>query len=224
MAKMRLSFVTNRHERVEPLLDGTVAIEGVELVTTFSTPPRRSGGSSSSRSSARRDVAVLVPDRERPGRGHGILPVFPSRRFILDRPVVPRGLGHQGAGGPEGQEIGVGEYQQTASLWAARRLPARFRCRQFGRLVDGAVRGAQPRWRHRLHSARRASSSTGFPTDKSLASMLVNHELDAATVGRAFSRRRTSSTARPTIRAHGWRLEQGQAAVPRPHRRGHAIM
>ena len=38
MPKMRLSFVTNRHERVEPLCDGTVPIEGVELVTTYSDP------------------------------------------------------------------------------------------------------------------------------------------------------------------------------------------
>ena len=36
--KLRLSFVTGKNERVTPLLDGTVEIEGVELIPTYSDP------------------------------------------------------------------------------------------------------------------------------------------------------------------------------------------
>ncbi len=39
MAGLRLSFITARHERVKPLLDGRVRVEGVdELTSTISDP------------------------------------------------------------------------------------------------------------------------------------------------------------------------------------------
>jgi 4,5-dihydroxyphthalate decarboxylase len=42
-----------------------------------------------------------------------------------------------------------------------------------------------------------------IPKDKSLASMLVNHELDAATVSRAFTREKNVIDRSTTIRAEG---------------------
>ena len=38
MAKIQLSFVTGKNDRIEPILDGTVPIEGVELIPTYSDP------------------------------------------------------------------------------------------------------------------------------------------------------------------------------------------
>ena len=38
MPKLQLSFVTAFNERVEPMIKGTIPIEGVELITTYSDP------------------------------------------------------------------------------------------------------------------------------------------------------------------------------------------
>ena len=38
MAKIKLSFISGLNERVQPLMNGTVRPEGVELVSTYSDP------------------------------------------------------------------------------------------------------------------------------------------------------------------------------------------
>ena len=38
MAKLTLSFISAFNERVEPLMDGTVQPEGLELIPTYSPP------------------------------------------------------------------------------------------------------------------------------------------------------------------------------------------
>ncbi len=38
MPKLKLSFISGYNERVEPLMNGTVEVEGVELVPTYSDP------------------------------------------------------------------------------------------------------------------------------------------------------------------------------------------
>ena len=50
---------------------------------------------------------------------------------------------------------------------------------------------------------RRESRSSGIPNDKSLASMMVNNELDVASVHRAFSRESNIVDRSTQIRARG---------------------
>ena len=38
MAKLRLSFISAFNERVEPLMNGTIEAEGIELIPTYSHP------------------------------------------------------------------------------------------------------------------------------------------------------------------------------------------
>ena len=38
MAKLQFSFITGENERVEPVINGAVPIEGAELITTYSDP------------------------------------------------------------------------------------------------------------------------------------------------------------------------------------------
>ena len=102
-----------------------------------------------------------------------------------------------------GKRIGVGEYQQTAALWTRGVLEHDFGVSQY-----------KVHWYMERSEALSHGGATGFsppqgisfqriPPDKSLASMLVNHELDAAPVARAF-RRETNMIDRSTqIRASG---------------------
>jgi 4,5-dihydroxyphthalate decarboxylase len=87
-----------------------------------------------------------------------------------------------------GKRIGVGEYQQTASLWTRGVLEHDFGVSQYSvewymerteELSHGGATGFTPPEGIKFHR---------IPSDKSLASMLVNNEIDAAPVARAFSR------------------------------------
>jgi 4,5-dihydroxyphthalate decarboxylase len=114
------------------------------------------------------------------------IPVFPSRRFMHVgfsyhvNSAIKR---------PEdliGKRVGVEEYQMTAAVWSRGILE-----HDFGVSQD------QVHWYMERTEELSHGGATGFtppkgisfqrvPTDKSLASMLVNHELDVATVNRAF--------------------------------------
>ena len=87
-----------------------------------------------------------------------------------------------------GKRIGVGEYQQTASLWVRGTLEHDFGVSQYkvdwymertDELSHGGATGFTP---------PKGISFNKIPPDKSIASMLVNHEIDVASVTRAFSR------------------------------------
>jgi len=116
------------------------------------------------------------------------IPVFPSRRFMHTQLSYHVDSGIQQPGDVVGKRIGVGEYQQTASLWVRGILEHDFGVSQYK--VD---------WHMERTEELSHGGATGFtppkgisffriPPDKSLASMLVNHELDVAAVDRAFAR------------------------------------
>jgi 4,5-dihydroxyphthalate decarboxylase len=201
---MRLSFVTNRHERVEPLCDGTVPIEGVELVTTYSDPSetfwRQLKFEEFDLSEMSLSSYLIARDR---GLKGAYLPVFPSRQFFWTGWSYHVDAGIKTAADLIGKKLGVGEYQQTAALWARGVFEHDFGVSQFK--VD---------WYMERSEALSHGGATGFtpppgisfnriPEDKSLASMLVNKELDAAPVGRAFSRETNIIDRSTTIRGTG---------------------
>ena len=189
MAKLQLSFVTARNDRVQPLIDGEVPVEGVELIATYSDPSEtfwrqlKYGEFQLSEMS----LSSYLIARER-GLDGAYLPVFPSRQFFWTGWSYHVNSGVSTAADLVGKRLGVGEYQQTAALWARGVFEHDFGVSQY-----------QVDWWMERSEALSHGGATGFtppagisfhriPEDKSLASMLVNHELDAAPVGRAFSR------------------------------------
>jgi 4,5-dihydroxyphthalate decarboxylase len=187
MAKLRLSFVTGKNDRVEPLCTGEVEPEGIELIPTYSDPSETfwrqltfwefefSEMSLSSYLIAKSHGADMIA-----------LPIFPSRRFMHMEHSIHVDSGIKEPGDLIGKRIGVGEYQQTASLWFRGIMEHDFGVSQYKvdwymerseELSHGGATGFKPPEGIKFHR---------IPEDKSLASMLVNHELDSATVGRAF--------------------------------------
>jgi 4,5-dihydroxyphthalate decarboxylase len=116
------------------------------------------------------------------------LPVFPSRRFFHAEQSYHVDSGIKEPSDLNGKRIGVGEYQQTAALWARGILEHDFGVSQY-----------KVRWYMERTEELSHGGATGFtpppgisfnriPPDKSMATMLVNHEIDVAPIAGHLSR------------------------------------
>jgi len=205
MTGLKLSFITGPHERVMPLIDGRVRVEGVdEIISTISDPSvtfwrqltfwefELSEMSISSYLIARSKGADMIA-----------IPAFPARRFMHMGLSVNTESGAKIPNDLVGKRIGVGDYQQTSALWTRGILEH-----------DFDVPQRQVEWWMERTPELSHGGATGFtppdgidfhyiPREKSLASMLVNHELDAAPVARAFRPASNIVDRSTSIRATG---------------------
>jgi 4,5-dihydroxyphthalate decarboxylase len=204
MARLKLSFISGRNDRVQPLMDGTVQPEGVELVPTYSDPSETFWRQLKF---AEFEIAEMSLSSYLIARSRGMdmiaIPVFPARRFMHMELSIHADSGVKEPRDLVGKRIGVGEYQQTAALWTRGILEHDFGVSQY-----------KVHWYMERTEDLSHGGATGFtpppgisfqriPPDQSLASMLVQHELDAAPVGRAF-RKETNLIDRSTrIRGAG---------------------
>jgi 4,5-dihydroxyphthalate decarboxylase len=183
MAKLKLGFISAFNERVEPLMNGTIQVEGIELIPTYSHPAETfwrqlkfgefevAEMSMSSFLIARSQGADMVA-----------LPVFPSRRLFQTELSYHA---DSGIGRPEdlaGKRLGVAEYQQTAALWIRGILEHDFGVSQY-----------KIHWYMERSEEMSHGGATGFKPppgisfnriapNKSLASTLLANELDVAHV------------------------------------------
>ena len=183
MAKLKLNFISAFNERVEPLMKGIVQAEALEIVPTYSHP-------SETFLRQLRDMEFPLGEmsmssyliaRER-GLDMIALPVFPSRRLFHTELSYHVDSGIKKPQDIVGKRIGVSEYQQTAALWQRGILEHDFGVSQYKvdwymerteALSHGGVTGFKP---------PEGISFQRIPPEKSLASMLVNHELDVAAI------------------------------------------
>jgi 4,5-dihydroxyphthalate decarboxylase len=183
MAKLKLSFVSAFNERVDPLMKGAVQPEGIELIPTYSHPSEtfwrqlKFGEFEVGEMS----MSSYLIARER-GVDMIALPVFPSRRLFHTELSYHIDSGIAKPEDLAGKRIGIGEYQQTAALWQRGILEHDFGVSQY-----------KVHWYMERTEELSHGGATGFipppgisfqriPPDKSMASMLVTHELDAAAI------------------------------------------
>ncbi len=189
MPKLTLSFISQFNERVQPLMDGTIQPEGSELVPTYSQPAEAFCRQLKFQEFEISEMSLssYLVARSR-GMDMVALPVFPSRRLFHTELAVHLDSGVKEPGDLNGKRIGVVEYQQTAALWMRGILEHDFGVSQYKvdwymerteELSHGGATGFTPPSGISFHR---------IPTDKSLVSMLVDHELDAAAVGGPFTR------------------------------------
>jgi 4,5-dihydroxyphthalate decarboxylase len=202
MPKLKLSFISGYNERVEPLMNGTVEVEGVELVPTYSDPSETFWRQLKF---GEFEISEMSLSSYLIARSQGIdmmaIPVFPSRRFMHMEHSIHVDSGIEKPEDLVGKRVGVGEYQQTAALWFRGTMEHDFGVSQFKvhwymerteELSHGGATGFKP---------MDGISFQRIPPDKSLASMLVDHELDAAPVGRTFRREKNVIDRSTQIRA-----------------------
>jgi len=183
MSKLTLAFISAFNERVEALMNGTVQAEGIELIPTYSHPAETfwrqlkfgefevAEMSMSSFLIARAEGADMIA-----------LPVFPSRRLFQTELSYHIDSGITRPEDLAGKRLGVAEYQQTAALWIRGILEHDFGVSQY-----------KIHWYMERSEEMSHGSATGFKPppgisfnriaqDKSLASTLLENELDVAHV------------------------------------------
>jgi 4,5-dihydroxyphthalate decarboxylase len=179
---LQLSIGVTNNPRTWPILDGTVKPDGIDLIPTVLHPSelfwRQLHFAEFAVSEMSCSSFMIVT-------GHGDtrfvgIPIYTTRRFYHTHILVRRQAGIETPAELKGKRVGVPEYQQTAALWARGILQHEF--------------GVRPQdvefWMERTPD-KSHGGATGFkpppgvtvnqiPADKSLGSMLLAGELDAA--------------------------------------------
>ena len=183
MPKLRLSFISAFNERVDPLMKGSIQAEGIEIVPTYSHPSETFWRQLKFQEF---DVGEMSMSSYLIARERGFdmiaLPVFPSRRLFHTEISYHTASGVTKPGDLAGKRLAVAEYQQTAALWQRGILEHDFGVSQY-----------KVHWYMERTEELSHGGATGFtpppgisfqriPPDKSMASMLVNNELDAAAI------------------------------------------
>src|SRR5947209_1928043 len=114
MPSLTLSFASAYNERVEPLMDGSVKPEAVELIPTYSEPPvtfwRQLRFQDFDVSEMSLSSYLIAKSQ---GFDYVALPVFPSRRLFQTELSYNVESGIQAPGDLDGKRLAVAEYQQT---------------------------------------------------------------------------------------------------------------
>jgi 4,5-dihydroxyphthalate decarboxylase len=179
---LQLSIGITNNPRTWPILDGTVKPDGIDLVPTILHPSelfwRQLHFAEFAVSEMSCSSFMIVTGQDDP-RFVGI-PIYTTRRFYHTHILVRRDAHIETPADLKGKRVGVPEYQQTAALWARGVLQHEF--------------GVDPKdiefWMERTPD-KSHGGATGFkpppgvtvnqvPADKSLGSMLLAGELDAA--------------------------------------------
>src|SRR5512141_577520 len=184
MAKLKLSVISAFNERVDPLMNGTIQAEGIEIIPTYSHPSETFWRQLKFQEFevGETSMSSYLIARE---RGFDIiaLPVFPSRRLFHTEVSYNVDSGIERPEDLVGKRLGVGEYQQTAALWQRGILEHDFGVSQYKvhwfmerteELSHGGATGFEP---------PPGISFQRIPPEKSLASMLADNELDVASIG-----------------------------------------
>jgi 4,5-dihydroxyphthalate decarboxylase len=180
--KLQLSLGIASNPRTWPILDGRVKPDGIELVPTilhaselFWRQLRFADFDISEMSFSSLMMATARGDDRWVG-----LPIFTTRRFFHNDIMVRRDSGIEKPSDLKGRRVGVPEYQQTAALWTRGILQHEF----------GVSAPDMEFWMERVPSHSHAGG-VGFkappgvtihqiPIEKSLGSMMVSGELEAA--------------------------------------------
>ena len=183
MAKLTLGFISAFNERVEPLMNGTVKAEGIELIPTYSHPAETFWRQLKF---GEFEVAEMSLSSYLIARAQGAdmiaIPAFPTRRLFQTELSYHVDSGIAKPEDLAGKRLGVAEYQQTAALWIRGILEHDFGVSQY-----------KIHWYMERSEEMSHGGATGFKPppgisfnriekNNSLASTLLANELDVAHV------------------------------------------
>lgn len=188
MSKLTLGFISAFNERVEPLMNGTVKAEGIELIPTYSHPAETFWRQLKF---GEFEVAEMSMSSYLIAKSQGAdmiaLPVFPSRRLFQTELSYHVDSGITRPEDLAGKKLGIAEYQQTAALWIRGILEHDFGVSQYKihwymerseEMSHGGATGFKP---------PAGISFNRIAPNKSLVSTLLDNELDVAHVASPFA-------------------------------------
>jgi 4,5-dihydroxyphthalate decarboxylase len=181
MGRLQLSLIMGSNDRSQPVLDGSISPDAIDLTSTVAHPSeifwrqlhfKEFDVSEMSLSSLL--MAMAQGNTDWVG-----LPIFTSRRFFHVGTWVRADTGIEKPADLKGKRVGVPEYQQTAALWSRGVLK-----HEFG------VEPSDLEWWMERTEERSHGGATGFqppagvkfhriPGDDSIGAMLSDGRLDA---------------------------------------------
>jgi 4,5-dihydroxyphthalate decarboxylase len=174
MHKLKLTLACGRYDRTQPLIDGRVEPQGVEL--TF-LPMRPGETFWRMLNHGEFDVSEMSLSSYTILRSEGdtrfiAIPVFPSRVFRHSAIYLPAGSRLERPEELAGKRIGVGDYQMTAAVWTRGMLMHEYGVRPEDVIwVTGKpIRSIAPPAGIRMEA---------IPADTTLEAMLERGEIDA---------------------------------------------
>jgi 4,5-dihydroxyphthalate decarboxylase len=187
MPKLTLGFISAFNERVEPLMNGAVKAEGIELIPTYSHPAETFWRQLKfgEFEVAEMSMSSFLIAKSR-GADMVALPVFPSRRLFQTELSYNIDSGITKPEEVAGKKLGVAEYQQTAALWIRGILEHDFAVSQYKihwymerseEMSHGGATGFKP---------PAGISFNRIAANQSLVSTLLESELDVAHVASPF--------------------------------------
>lgn len=185
MPRLVLSYVGGVNERVEPLLQGEVEAEGIEIIPTHSHPSEHFWRQLNFNQFQFFEMSIssFLIARDQ-GSDMVAIPAFPSRMFMHSNIHYNVDSGITGPENLAGKRIGVGEYQQTSALWTRGVLEHDFGVSQFDlewymerteELSHGGATEFVPQEGIKFHRV---------PKEKTLRQMLLDNEIDIGPGGR----------------------------------------
>jgi 4,5-dihydroxyphthalate decarboxylase len=205
MANLHLSLVLSNNDRTQPIIDGTVRPDAIDLAVSTLHPSEMFWRQLhfAEFDVSEMSISSLLMAVSRGDDRWVALPVFTSRRFFHTGVLVRRDAGIATPQDLKGRRIAVPEYQQTAALWARAAL-----LHEFG------VRAQDMEWFMERSEERSHGGATGFqppegvrlqriPPEKSIASMLLAGEIDASLLyisdSNLVDRSRVDISGNPTV-------------------------
>jgi 4,5-dihydroxyphthalate decarboxylase len=185
MANLELSFAFAENQRSRPILEGTIAPEGIDLRCTRSGMQELAWRQFHAQEfdASELSMSSMIAARSRGDDTFVALPIFTTRSFMQTNVLVSEAAGINSPEDLIGKRIGVPEYQQTAALWARGILQ-----HEYG--VDPTA----CHWYMERLPEQSHGGSTGFeppagldfqyiPWEKNIVEMMVAGELDASLLG-----------------------------------------
>ena len=189
MAKLPITIASWNYDRVQPIIDGRVTVEGCEVNYLALRPEETFHRAYINREFDVSEIgfSAYIIATSRGESDYVALPVFLSRLFRHSAIYIRTDRGIKGPKDLAGRKIGVPEYQMTAAMWARGMLQD-----QYG------VKPKDIQWRQGgLESPGRKDKMAmnlpaGFPLesigpDRTLSGMLAEGTLDALITAEAPS-------------------------------------
>jgi len=174
MSKIKLTLACGRYDRTQPLIDGRVEAEGVDL--TF-LPLRPGETFWRMLNHGEFDVSEMSLSSYTILRSEGdtrfiAIPVFPSRVFRHSAVYLRADSSIENPQDLKGKRVGVGDYQMTAAVWVRGFLAHEYGVNpeDITWVIGRPIRAIKPPGTVRLEP---------MPPDTTLESMLERGEIDA---------------------------------------------
>ena len=183
---VQLSLAITSNPRTRPILDGTVKIDGIDLVPTVMFPSEMFWRQLKFQDFdvSEMSLSSLMLATAQGNEDWAGIPIFTTRKFFHTDIFVRKAAGINEPKDLKGKRAGVPEFQQTAALWTRAVLQHEY----------GVYQSEFEHWMERLPELSHASGTTGgasslnppagttikqIPIEKSLGSMIVSGEIDA---------------------------------------------